>query len=102
MIETSLTVELTLEEVCASTGLPTEVLVSIVEEGILEPKGSVPEEWSFDITMLSIAKRACRLNRDLDIDWGAIPLYLDMLDELERIRLENQMLKQRLQRFMQE
>ena len=102
MIETSLTVELTLEEVCEIADVPTEVLITIVEEGILEPKGATPNEWSFDTYMLSIAKRASRLHRDFDIEWSGIPLCLDMIEELENLRTENKTLKQRLGRFLLE
>jgi chaperone modulatory protein CbpM len=102
MIETSLTVELTLEEVCEIADVPTEVLITIVEEGILEPTGTSPKEWYFDTYMLSIAKRASRLHRDFDIEWTGIPLYLDMIEELEKLRTENKTLKQRLGRFLLE
>ena len=40
MIETSLKVELSLEEVCEIAELPTEVLITIVEEGVIEPEGA--------------------------------------------------------------
>lgn len=102
MIETSLVVELSLEEVCEIAELPTEVLITIVEEGILEPVGSTPEEWCFDCTMLNIAKRAVRLHRDFEIEWSGIPFYLDMLEELEKLRVENKRLRQRLSRFLLE
>ena len=102
MIETSLTVELTLEEICEIAKVPTEVLITIVEEGILEPKGASPDEWCFDNYMLSIVKRASRLHRDFDVEWTGIPLYLDMIDELEKLRSENKSLKQRLGRFLLE
>ncbi len=102
MIETSLTVELSLEDICELAKLPTEVMITIVEEGVLEPKGEAPEEWCFDCYMLSIAKRAVRLHRDFDIDWSGIPLYLDMINELEKLRSENRTLRQRLGRFLLE
>ncbi len=102
MIETSLTVELTLQEICEIADVPTEVLITIVEEGILEPKGASPSEWCFDSYMLNMVKRACRLHRDFDIEWTGIPLYLDMIDELEKLRTENKTLKQRLGRFLLE
>ncbi len=102
MIETSLTVELTLQEICEIVDVPTEVLITIVEEGILEPKGASPNEWCFDTYMLSIVKCASRLHRDFDIEWTSIPLYLDMIDELEKLRTENKTLKQQLGRFLLE
>mgnify|MGYP003624263397 CR=1 FL=1 len=100
MIKTSVTVELSLYEVCEIAELPTEVLITIVEEGVLEPKGVSPEEWCFDSTMLSIAKRAARLHRDFDIEWAGIPLYLDMIEEMEKLRTQNKRLRQRLNRFL--
>lgn len=102
MIETSLVVELSLEEVCEIAELPTEVLITIVEEGILEPGGDTPDEWCFDCTMLNIAKRAARLHRDFEIEWSGISFYLDMLEELEKLRVENKRLQQRLSRFLQD
>jgi chaperone modulatory protein CbpM len=102
MIDISLKVELTLEEVCEIAEMPTEVMITIVEEGILEPEGASPNEWSFDTYMLTIAKRASRLHRDFDIEWTGIPLYLDMIEELEKLRTENKTLKQRLGRFLLE
>lgn len=101
-MEDTLIVKLTLEEVCAAVDLPTEVLIEIVEEGVLEPEGNKPEEWIFDATMLSMIKRATRLHRDFDIEWTSIPLLLDMLNEMEQLRSENKLLKQRLNRFLME
>ena len=102
MIETSVTIELSLEEVCECAELPAEVLITIVEEGVIAPSGASPAEWRFDSTMLSIAKRAARLHRDFDIEWTGIPLYLDMIEELEKLRAENKTLRQRLSRFLLE
>lgn len=102
MINSNLTVELTLEEVCELADMPTEVLIMIVEEGILKPRGTSRSEWSFDTYMLCTAKRASRLHRDFDIEWSGIPLYLEMIEELEKLRSENKILKQRLGRFLLE
>ncbi len=99
-MDRDLTMKLTLEEVCEIAELPTNILITIVEEGVLEPKGTSPSEWRFDVTMLSIVKRASRLHRDFDIDWASIPLYLDIIAELEKLRSENKSLKQRLSRFL--
>ncbi len=101
-METSLSVELTLEEICDICNVSTEIMIMMVEEGVIEPSGESPNEWCFDIKMLSLTKRASRLHRDFDIDWNAIPLYLDMINELTKLRAENKLLKQRLGRFLLE
>lgn len=100
MIETNLMVRFSLEEVCHRAELPNEILIAIVEEGILSPQGQSPEEWCFDASMLCTAKRAARLHRDLGIEWASIPLFLDMIDELEQLRAQNKTLHQRLNRFL--
>lgn len=99
---TSLSVQWRMDEFCELAGLPAECLIEIVEQGILDPSGQAPEEWLFDAAALVVAKRAARLQRDLEIDWPGIALALSLLDELEQLRAENAMLKQRLGRFLQE
>lgn len=99
---TTLSVQWRMEEFCQLAGLPAECLIEIVEQGILEPSGDEPDEWLFDAAALVVARRAARLQRDLEIDWPGIALALSLLDELEQLRAENRMLKQRLGRFLQE
>ncbi len=102
MIDVSLKVELSFKEVCEITEVPDEVLITFVEEGLIEPQGESPEDWCFDACMLDIARRAARLHRDFAIEWSGIPLYLDMLEQLEKLREENRKLRQRLARFLEE
>jgi chaperone modulatory protein CbpM len=53
----------------------------------------------FDLQMISTARRALRLQRDLHLDWEAVALVLDLLSERDRLREENQQLHRRLQRL---
>jgi chaperone modulatory protein CbpM len=99
---TSLSVQWRLEEFCELAELPADCLIEIVEQGILEPSGETPDEWLFDAAALTVARRAARLQRDLDIDWAGIALALSLLDELEQLRAENAMLRRRLGRFLQD
>lgn len=99
---TRLRVQWRTEEFCRLAELPEECLIEIVEQGIVEPIGDAPEQWLFDDAALDVARRAARLQRDLDIDWSGIALALSLLDELDELRAENRMLKQRLGRFLQE
>lgn len=92
-------VHITTHEFCQRTDLSTETLVEIVEHGIVEPEGSGPEEWTFDLNYIWTVRRAARLHRDLQIDWAGIALVLDLLEERDRLRVENASLRRRLGRF---
>lgn len=90
---------LSLTELCLATNLPSEILIEIIEEGIIEPIGNNPNEWQFSIHTITIVQKATRLHHDLDINWPGIALSISLLEELEQLRTENHMLKKRLQRF---
>ena len=89
------------EEFCQVTNLASAVLIEIVEQGIVEPKGNAPENWSFDTQMIAVTKKALRLHNDLDIDWPGIALAISLIDELELLRQENRRLNMRLKRFIE-
>jgi chaperone modulatory protein CbpM len=95
----TLIVHLTLEECCQATHLPVEALVELVEHGIVAPEGEAPQQWRFDSAALSLMRRANRLRRELELDWAATALALDLLGEVERLREENRRLRRRLGRF---
>lgn len=96
----TLVVELDMKEFCQVVDMPPAYVIEIVEHGILEPQGKKPDEWLFDTYSLSVAKRAAKLHHDLAMEWDGVALALELLDELEQVRAENRMLKQRLGRFL--
>ena len=98
-MSSSLIVQFSLHEFCECAELPQESVLEIVEQGIVEPTGPTPEQWVFDAAALATAKRALRLQRDLQIEWAGIALALQLLDELEQLRAENTRLRCRLSRF---
>jgi chaperone modulatory protein CbpM len=89
-----------LDEICNAADIPQNTLVEIVTHGIVKPEGESPSDWTFEWHSVTVINKAYRLRRDLDIDWAGIALAMDLLDELESLRAENLMLKQRLQRFL--
>lgn len=97
-------VQLSLTETCSTLGLERHFLIEIVEHGIVEPEyrpgESSPEHWMFDARMLDTLRRACRLRRDLELDWAAAALVLDLVEEKERLARENERLRQQLRRFI--
>ena len=94
--------ELSLTEICRAAQLPRTLFVELVEHGIVQPHGRDPEDWSFDITMVTVARRASRLHRDLELDWSAVALIVDLLAQRDRLLAENRALTQRLQRFLED
>jgi chaperone modulatory protein CbpM len=90
---------LSFQELCLVTELPSQTIVQIVEQGIIEPVGDGPEDWVFSTHMITVTKKACRLHNDLEIDWPGIALAISLIEELERLRAENRQLNNRLGRF---
>ncbi|MNG02828.1 Chaperone modulatory protein CbpM [compost metagenome] len=77
-------------------------VIEIVEHGILEPQGKQPKDWRFTDYELALAKRAAKLRHDLELEWEGVALALDLLEEVQQLRAENRMLKQRLARLVVE
>lgn len=90
-----------LRELCEELELSREACVELVEQGIINPPGDAPEQWAFDITMVSVVRRAVRLRQDLDLDWSTVALVVSLLEERDQLRTELQVLKQRLDRFLE-
>lgn len=72
-----------LTQVC---GVSTEVLILLVGEGLLAPRGQSPTDWRFDSHQISRVRRALRLSHDLELDWPATTLALELLDEIQHLR----------------
>ena len=76
----------TLAELCRACNATGAQLTILVEEGVLEPIGSAPENWRFPSPSLARARTALRLAHDLELGGSAIALVLDLLDEIETLR----------------
>lgn len=97
-----LIVQLDMAEFCEAADLSDVYVIEIVEHGILEPQGTQPREWRFTDYELSLAKRAAKLRRDLELEWEGVALALNLLEEVQALRAENRMLRQRLGRLVVE
>ncbi len=89
-----------LVQFCAAIGITAEVIIEIVEIGIIEPPGSRPEDWIFDAHMLGTTRHAIQLQRDLQVDWAGIALALNLIEERNRLQREVHHLRARLERFI--
>ena len=82
--------EISIEQLSIFCSVRRERIVSLVEEGVLEPvarrRSRRANEWRFAGDSLKRAARAIRLQRELDIDISALGLVLDLLEEIETLR----------------
>jgi len=88
--------EYTLREFCELCGVRTEYVVEMVETGVLNPDGQSEQQWRFTGHTVSRLYRAQRLQRDLEINLPGVALSLELLDDLEGVRAEVRVLRQRL------
>lgn len=44
------------QELCNITALPSQTIIEIVDQGIVEPEGTDPETWLFNTQMVSITR----------------------------------------------
>lgn len=80
-------VDLTLEEVCRACRAEQAQLVALVEEGVIAPSGAEPAGWRFTGVHLRRARVAVRLERDLGINPAGAALALELIDELNDLRV---------------
>jgi len=100
---TSTMIHITVSELCEREELSPPIVVQLVQYDIAQPlTGSSPEDWVFDVTSAHWMQRATRLHRDLDVDWVAVAMLIDLLRERERLSEENSRLRQRIGRFLVE
>ena len=78
----------TLDEMSTACSVCTEYIIELVDEGIVEPAELQCEQqqWSFTGKSLLRARKARRLQHDLDINLAGAALVLDMLEEIEQLR----------------
>jgi len=78
---------ISLGEVCRACSRHAEWVIELVEEGVLEPVGRSPEQWHFPPSALQRAVVATHLQRDLGLNLAGVALALDLLDEIESLRV---------------
>jgi chaperone modulatory protein CbpM len=75
----------TLADLCRACSAQPSFVVALVDEGLLHPSGSGPDDWQFEGTALARARTAWRLARDLELGVEAMALVLGLLDEIDAL-----------------
>jgi chaperone modulatory protein CbpM len=89
--------ELSLQDLCRACEVQPELIIELVHEGVLAPAGhagnagdnaqAAPEHWHFSGVHLHRARVALRLQNDLGVNLAGAALALELLDELEQLRM---------------
>lgn len=84
--------ELTLGDLCRACGAQVDIIIELIGEGVIEITSieqSLPQEhWRFSGVHLHRAKVAMRLHRDLGVNFAGAALALQLMDELEGVKLK--------------
>lgn len=95
--------EWSFSELCQRHLLDEAFVIACVECGVVEAARIGPqlpsEEWRFPAAAVMRMERARRLQRDLDLAVADMGLVLDLLEEVEQLRLEVDTLRQRLRHW---
>jgi chaperone modulatory protein CbpM len=78
--------QLTLAELSRACAAHAELIIELVEEGVLEPVGGEPQRWLFTGAHVRRARVAVHLQRDLGLNLAGAALALQLLDEVEALR----------------
>jgi len=78
--------EFTLDELCQCCAVQDEIIISMVEEGMLSPVGSSPAEWRFTGTAQRHVEITLHLQRDLRVNLPGAALALELMEEIEQLQ----------------
>jgi chaperone modulatory protein CbpM len=78
--------EFTLGELSRACGMPAEWILTLVEEGVIEPANAEQSHWHFSGHCLRRVRIAQRLQSDLGINIAGTALALELLEEVETLR----------------
>jgi hypothetical protein len=91
--------QFTFAELAELSGLSQDDLQQLVELEALSPSNAAAETM-FGADCLDLARTACRLRDDLDLDAGALALVLRLLERIRGLEAEMRALQARLPQLL--
>lgn len=93
---------ISLSELCQLEDIENEIIIEIVEYGIVKPiEDSETADWVFETSSVYWIKKAVQLYQDLEIDWLAVALLIELMQQRDTLQKENEFFQQQLRRFLQ-
>lgn len=75
-----------LQELCTLCRVKDDLVLAMINEGMLTPLGNSPQSWRFSATSVKKIQVAVRLQEDLGVNLPGAALALDLMAELEILR----------------
>jgi chaperone modulatory protein CbpM len=98
---TEIVLWVSVQELCQCGGFTEQIIVEAVDHGIAQPAdGDNIADWMFDTTTAHWLRKAVRLHHDLEIDWIAISMVVDLLQKNEALKQQSRCFEQQLNRFI--
>jgi chaperone modulatory protein CbpM len=90
------------DELCELEGIESHYVVQVVEYGIVMPfnKKANQESWLFDTKGIPWIQKALRLHLDLEIDWVAVAMVIDLMQQKQALQSENEAFQRQIERFV--
>ncbi|GMR06916.1 MAG: hypothetical protein BMS9Abin25_1554 [Gammaproteobacteria bacterium] len=82
--------EFTLVELCECCTVKEEIIIAMVEEGMLSPAGSSPTDWRFTGIAQRHVEITLHLQRDLRVNLPGAALALELMEEIDLLRRQLQ------------
>lgn len=76
---------LSLSELTVFCDAETDLVVALVEYGVVAPVEAENDEWQFAPCNIARARKAARLMRDLGLNLAGVALVLDLIEERDRL-----------------
>jgi chaperone modulatory protein CbpM len=78
----------TVEELSVACSVDPKWIAELAEHGVIEPIGQDRSDWKFtNLSIVRVAK-ARRLERDLSLNPASLAIVLDLLDEIDDLRVQ--------------
>ena len=80
--------DVTLAEIVRASGLDEAQVVELVRYGAFVPRNPREQPMRFDARSLLVARRACRLAQELELDLQGISVALGLLERIDALERE--------------
>ncbi len=85
-----------LDHLVQVSGLSNDVLLNLVEAGILEPANKDPDNYFFPASCIVVARKARRLRDDFELDAEGLAVAINLLRRIDKLETQLQALQARL------